>query len=254
MAACEPSLPPSFREECLEQTDSTNAEAIRRLKQGEPGNLWIRATRQSAGRGRSGRHWVSPEGNLYASLLLRPACTLETALHLAFLAGIALYETAAGCGGRGLIGSLTLKWPNDLLLDGKKAGGILLESRKDSSAAGPAVVIGSGLNLASHPGETTIPATHLSAHGAAVASDDAFYMLAQRTAHWLDIWADGQGWSDVRKAWIEHSFSPGTAISVTQGDRLREGYYAGIDEAGALLLDTGSEGLIRITAGDVFAL
>ena len=225
-----------------------------RLKQGEPGNLWIRAMRQSAGRGRSGRQWVSPEGNLYASLLLRPACTLETALQLAFLAGIVLYETAEECGGQERSGALSLKWPNDLLLDDKKAGGILLESRNDGTASGTAVVIGWGLNLAHHPDGTTIPATHLSAYGAYVSPDDAFYKLARRAAHWLGIWAGGQGWDGIRQAWIERSFAPGTPISVTQGDRRSEGEYCGIDEAGALLLDTGAEGQIRITAGDIFIL
>ncbi len=254
MAGTGPSLPPSFRQECLDHVDSTNAEVIRRAVKGEPGNLWIRARHQSAGRGRCGRQWASPAGNLYASLLLRLSCSLETALQLAFVAGIALFDAAARTGGISA-GRLVLKWPNDLLLDTKKVGGILLESRNAGDRSALAVAIGTGLNLASHPDDTSIPATHLSADAskAPTGPDAAFFSLAQGTAHWLEAWGEGRGWSDIRQAWIERSLAPGTPISVKLGNGPAEGHYAGVDEAGALLLDA-NDGQVRVTAGDVFLL
>lgn len=247
-----PPLPPGYSEIRLRRTDSTNAEAWRRARDGAEGGLWIRAEVQEAGRGRSGRRWESPEGNLYASLLLRPACAPQTVLQLSFVAGLAAFDAVAALG-ETLRGHLALKWPNDLLLDGAKLGGVLLESLNGAGGT-PAVVIGTGLNLAGHPPDTATPATHLAAHGVDASPDEAFHRLARATAQWLDEWADGAGWEAVRSAWLERGPPIGAPISVRLADGEITGRYAGIDGQGALVLKNGDEGEKRITAGDVFLL
>lgn len=247
-----PPLPSGYSEIRLERIDSTNAEALRRARDGAEGGLWVRADVQEEGRGRSGRRWESPEGNLYASVLLRPTCALETALQLSFVAGLAVFEAVAALD-ETFRNRLALKWPNDLLLDEAKLGGILLESVNGANGA-PVIVIGTGLNLAGHPPGTAMPATHLAAHGAEVSPNDAFQRLARATAQWLDEWDHGAGWETVRSAWLERGLRVGAPVRVRLSDREIAGYYAGIDGQGALLLGNGDGGEKRITAGDVFLL
>lgn len=249
--ASEAVLPPGYTERCFADLDSTNAEALRQAGQGAPGNLWIRADRQTAGRGRSGRQWVSPEGNLFASLLLRPACRLETAVQLAFVAGLAAFDAVTALD-PGLARRLRLKWPNDLLLDMGKLGGILLESMPNGDT--PAVVLGTGLNLATHPVDTAFPATSLAAHGVYADSACAFTTLAASTDAWLGRWGEGEGWAAVRAEWEARSLPKGAAIRVHAGGEPVTGVIAGIDERGALLLDTGKSVPVTITAGDVFLI
>lgn len=242
-------LPPGYTQICLAAVDSTNAEALRRAARGADGNLWIRAARQTSGRGRLGRRWVSGDGNLFASLLLRPPCALETCLQLAFVAGLAAFDAVSLSGGPAA-GRLSLKWPNDLLLDGAKLGGVLLESGGDGKA--PVIVIGTGLNLAAHPAKADLPATDLAAHGLGVSTDEAFSALAGSSARWLEVWGAGAGWPRIRAAWAERALPEGTAIRVRDGVARREGRYGGIAEDGALLLVESDGGRRRITAGDVF--
>src|SRR5476651_2257276 len=107
-----------------ETLGSTNAEALVRARAGERGLLWISAQTQSAGRGRRGNAWVSPAGNLYATLLLTEPSALETAPQLSFVAALALHDAIATCAPQ-LGPLLKVKWPNDLLLGGAKVAGIL---------------------------------------------------------------------------------------------------------------------------------
>lgn len=246
-------LPSGYSQICLAEIDSTNSEALRRAGDGAGSHLWIRAIEQTAGRGRHGRGWESQSGNLYASLLLRPRCPLETGVQLAFVAGVVLFESVATFGG-GLAKRLVLKWPNDLLLDGEKLGGILLESVQAPGSSEPVIVIGTGLNLASHPATTEMPATDLTAHEFTVSADEAFTHLARYTAEWLDVWANGKGWNAVRSAWKERSLPAGSAMRVKTGDRDIQGIYAGIDENGALVITAAGNKEIKISAGDVFLL
>lgn len=245
-------LPSGYSEIRLGHIDSTNAEALRRARDGAQGGLWIRADVQETGRGRSGRSWESPVGNLHASLLLRPACASETALQLPFLAGLAAFDAVAALAGS-LRGHLALKWPNDLLLDEAKLGGILLESLNGADGW-PVVVIGTGLNLGGHPPDTAMPATHLAAYGVDASPDAAFQRLARATAQWLDEWNGGAGWEAIRAAWLERGPPAGAPVRVRLSDREIAGHYAGIDGQGALLLRDGEGGEKRITAGDVFLL
>ncbi len=232
----------------LEETASTNAEALRRASSGERGPLWISAARQTDGRGRSGRIWQSLPGNLFASLIVTPDCDMETASQLALLSGVALYDAVSE-----LLGvardPLELKWPNDLLLGGAKIAGVLLETvRHDGDLT---VVIGVGLNVASHPDDPVQRTTSLAAGGIECDPDVALRTLAKNTDCWLQSWSDGKGFERVRQAWLDRAGPTGRPLRVRMGERMTEGLYAGLDTKGALRLDTGS-GETSVTAGDVF--
>ncbi len=247
-------LPAGYRWHYLEVVDSTNAEAMRRASVGEPPGLWIFAGLQRAGRGREGRDWVSKSGNLHASLILTPGCPLQTCAQLSLVAGLAALDavralTDAADGSLGL----ALKWPNDLILEGGKLGGILLESNT-AAKDGLLVVIGTGLNLAFHPEPGEIDgarATDLSEHGWTIAPRDALAALAWTTDEWLQIWDRGNNFGEVRRRWLERAYGLGEKISVKHGGNETCGLFDSLDENGALLLDCGNDGLKRITVGDV---
>jgi BirA family biotin operon repressor/biotin-[acetyl-CoA-carboxylase] ligase len=246
-------LPPGCRYAFFDDIDTTNGEALRRALAGEPGGVWIWASRQSQGRGRIGRSWSSPAGNLYASVMLRPRCPIDVAVGLSLLAGVAVYDAVRALGGDRLVeGRLRLKWPNDLLLDGMKIGGVLLESGKSLKTKESAVVIGTGVNLASHPCDTLRPATDLAAMGMSASPSLAFAALVWATSDWLSVWRDGKGFPAIRRAWIERAHGIGSEISVRVGAEVVSGVFLGVDEDGALLLGVAEGAERRITAGDVF--
>lgn len=244
-------LPSGYRLAFHESIDSTNAEALRLANTGEPGGLWIWAAAQHSGRGRAGRSWSSTAGNLYASLLLRSRVPLVTAMQLSLVAGIAAYDAVSVlASGAGVKPPLRLKWPNDVLLGDAKLGGILLESRTGTAVDMPAVVIGIGLNLARAPADLGRPVASLANAGIDTAPAQALAALAWAMAEWLAQWRDGVGFQTIRSAWLERAMPLGGPISVRLGSDLISGTFLGIDEMGALRLDTQG-GERRITAGDV---
>jgi BirA family transcriptional regulator, biotin operon repressor / biotin---[acetyl-CoA-carboxylase] ligase len=245
-------LPPGFRLAFHAEIDSTNAEGLRRAWDGEPSGLWIWAGRQAAGRGRAGRPWTSEDGNLYTSLLLRPGVPLTTAAQLSLLAGVAAHDAiSALADDTHTRPDLRLKWPNDLLAGGRKLGGILLESASTASDQTPAVVIGIGVNLAHAPGDLGRPATSLAGLGIQASPAKAMAALAWSMAEWLRHWEGGRAFPQIREAWLSRAQPSGEVISVRKGDTLISGHFLGIDEAGALLMQTDSGQQRRITAGDV---
>jgi len=235
------------------ELDSTNEEARRRADNGDPGPVWIRADRQTAGRGRRGRAWDSPTGNLMATLLLRPNTAPGTAAQLSFVAALSVWDVlAGGLGPDGGPERVRLKWPNDALIDGKKAAGILLESAADPERGRIAwVAIGIGVNLAVYPEDTPYPATSLMAAGAALTPDKALVRLAAAFEHWRGVWAEGEGFSAIRNAWLARAKGLGEAITVRLSNETLEGRFDGLDETGALVLASKS-GTRRISAGEVF--
>jgi len=151
---------------------STNAEALSRARAGEHGPLWITAARQTAGRGRRGNAWTSEPGNLYASLLLTDAAPAAHLPELCFVVALAVRDAVATAAPAHAL-ELKLKWPNDLLFDGAKLAGILIEA--ESVGGKTATVAGIGVNCARHPRDIAYPATDLTAHGVSVASDELFH-------------------------------------------------------------------------------
>jgi BirA family biotin operon repressor/biotin-[acetyl-CoA-carboxylase] ligase len=230
----------------LDEVDSTNDEARRRAAAGEAGPLWIMAARQTAGRGRRGRRWEGGEGNLAATLLLRFAA-LPAAGQLGFAAALAVAEMAAHFAPKAAI---TVKWPNDVLADGRKVAGILLESGSDAKAGGW-LAVGIGVNLARHPAGTEFPATSLAALGAAPpAPEAALEMLAGRFRHWHGLWQRG-GFVPLRAAWLARAGGLGRPIRARLPHEERHGAFEGIDMNGALLLRE-TMGVRAIAAGEVF--
>jgi BirA family biotin operon repressor/biotin-[acetyl-CoA-carboxylase] ligase len=228
-----------------EALDSTNSEARRLAEAGEPGPVWITAARQSAGYGRRGRAWEAGQGNLAATLLLRPQAPASVIGQLSFAAALATAEMAAHFAHPAAI---TVKWPNDVLASGRKLAGILLEGNSNQGW----LAIGIGVNLASFPQGTEFPATSLAQLGiAAPSSGEALTVLAARFAHWYDVWMS-QGFESVRTAWLARAQQLGAPIRARLASHeTREGVFEGIDAAGALLLN--EQGRVRaIAAGEVF--
>jgi BirA family biotin operon repressor/biotin-[acetyl-CoA-carboxylase] ligase len=248
-----PKLPAGYRLLRLEAVDSTNAEARRRGEAGEPGPLWVWSLRQSAGRGRDGRAWQSQPGNLFASLLLGLNCSLATASQLALLTGVAAFDAIAKLLPDGAGNDLLLKWPNDVLIKGDKVAGILLESATGKAPNHCKVVIGTGINLTSHPVDLPQPATNLAAHGATPTVQTALETLAAVTDVWLARWGEGVSFPAVRRAWLDRAGPTGRPLTVhLKGKEEAEGTFAGLDSGGALRLLTGDGVERRIAAGDVF--
>jgi BirA family biotin operon repressor/biotin-[acetyl-CoA-carboxylase] ligase len=227
---------------------STNAEALRYARAGERGPLWITARAQTAGRGRRGRDWVSEPGNLYATLLLTDPAPPERAPQLSFVAALAVHDAVSALA-PALVPRLQLKWPNDVLADGAKLAGILIEAE----GASPLVaVVGIGVNCRHHPEGLDYPATDLAALGAAVGAADLFEALSGAMLKRLREW--GEGFGSIRAEWLKRTARPGADIRVRLGTRDVSGRFETLDEAGHLMLRRPDGGIEAITAGEVFHL
>src|SRR5712675_877113 len=191
--------------------DSTNAEALRLLRQGEPGPLWITAETQSAGRGRRGRRWISVPGNLHASLLLTDPGPVDDWPQLSFVAALAVHDAVVEVAPE-IRPMLELKWPNDLLLSGAKFGGILIEGEGIEEEG--AVAIGIGINCTSHPAEAAYPATDLAAGGASVSAAALFAALSVKMPGRLAQWNRGNGFATIRADWLARAAGVGENIRV----------------------------------------
>jgi BirA family biotin operon repressor/biotin-[acetyl-CoA-carboxylase] ligase len=228
----------------LDTIGSTNAEALALARGSERGPLWITAKRQTAGRGRRGRTWVSEPGNLYATLLLTNAAPPERAAELSFVAALAVYD-AVGARIPGLSTRLALKWPNDCLIDGNKFAGILIEGEGD------AVAIGIGVNCVHHPAGTAFPATDLAAAGVRATPESVLAALMPAMTNRLAQWGRGAGFAAIRSDWLERAFQLGKTVRVALPEGEREGRFDGIDDTGRLLLRGARGNNEAITAGDV---
>jgi BirA family biotin operon repressor/biotin-[acetyl-CoA-carboxylase] ligase len=228
------------------ETGSTNDDVAALAREGAPEGIWLRAGRQSGGRGRQGREWHSPPGNLYASTLVRLRAGDPQAPTLALVAAVALHEVASAFAVVGA--SIEIKWPNDLLVAGAKLSGILLERIGDS------IVVGFGVNLADHPDETDRPAINMGMLGGAPDPARFLEALAASFARWVGRWRD-EGLEPVRSRWLAAAHPPGTALSTHRagGGRV-EGLFDGLDESGALRLRLADGSTTVINAGDVFLI
>jgi BirA family biotin operon repressor/biotin-[acetyl-CoA-carboxylase] ligase len=229
---------------------STNAEALALAGRGERGPLWVTAARQTGGRGRRGRTWVSEPGNLFASLLLTDAASPEHWPELAFVAALAIHDAVAEVA-PALRAQLFIKWPNDLLLEGKKFAGILIEGEGREEGA---VVVGVGVNCVSHPVDTDYPATDLAAAGAAVTAGALFSALSAKILGRLAQWNAGEHFSTIRADWLARAAGRGDMIRVRLSDQELIGRFEDVDEAGRLVLSLPDGSRRSIAAGDVVEL
>lgn len=233
----------------LDQTPSTNAEALKLAAGGEAGPLWVVTREQTAGKGRSGRAWASVPGNLYASLLFRPSCAPAHLSELSLIAGVAVIGAIAAAAGDRKIDGLRLKWPNDILVGTAKLGGILVESTEAGGSR--AAIVGIGLNLAGHPEGLGRAATDLASRGLTITPLKMLDLLGASMDTWLAIWDQGQGFAAVRDAWQASAGRMGEELSINTGNGPATGYYLGLGAHGELLLEDASGELRRYTFGDV---
>ncbi len=234
--------------EVFEEIDSTNLEARRRAERGEVGPTWLLARRQSAGRGRRGRAWISFEGNLFATYVFDTAKAPAEVALLGFAAGVAIAETMDAFG----VPGAALKWPNDVLVGGAKAAGILIDSGIGRDGRLWAA-LGLGVNVAVAPHALDQATTSLREklpHGAEAPSAGAFFAgLRPR----LEVWAariDEEGFEPVRRAWLARVHGLGNRVRILQGAEAIEGAIVGLSPCGELELDTAG-GRRLIAAGDV---
>ena len=248
MNASAAGLPETYRLAQFDTLGSTNDEAMACARAGDAGKLWIVADSQTGGRGRQARQWISPPGNLYASLLLIDPAPPAKAAQLGFVAGVALAQSV-----RGLLGGdaqLALKWPNELVHAGAKLSGMLLEASllPDGRFA---CVIGCGVNCRSNPEGLPYPTTNLSALGSPCGPRDVLSALATRLEHWLQVWQAGAGFEKVRAAWLREALAPGSPLRVVVRGQDVLGHFETIDAEGRLILATAN-GPVSVEAGDVF--
>ena len=241
---------------------STSTEAARAAQLGDAGDVWFCALKQTEGRGRRGRIWETASGNLAASLLVVPDCDPAISATLGFVAGVAMnralrqvvpgavvkqgIDGADGQGGA----RIALKWPNDVLADGAKLSGILLEAQKRPDG-GMAIVIGMGVNIVAAPEGLPYPATSLQALGYDISAETVFAALSDAWVDTVEIWDSGRGIPDVLSLWREAAAGIGAEVAVQRDGEVVRGVFETIDEAGRLIVRANDNRRIAITAGDV---
>jgi BirA family biotin operon repressor/biotin-[acetyl-CoA-carboxylase] ligase len=238
----------AFRIEEVASIDSTNAALRRRAGAAEPEGLVLRADAQEAGRGRRGRAWDSPPGNLYVSLLLRPDCRLAEGATVGFVAAVALGRVL-----RDLTPAEVLhKWPNDLLIDGRKMSGVLLEAGTRPDGRLDWLVLGMGVNIRSHPEAGLYPTTDLVRSGGPSLTPrqllDRFLAVFGPA---YDAWVAG-GFRAIRSDWLAFAAGIGERVVARLEREEVAGHFADLDADGALILQLDGGRQRRIAAGDVF--
>ncbi|PSH67807.1 biotin--[acetyl-CoA-carboxylase] ligase [Phyllobacterium brassicacearum] len=255
-----------FRLEAFETIGSTNAVALERAQAGDPGKLWIVSKKQESGRGRRGRAWATSHGNLAASLLLTGRFELKTAATLGFVAGLSLADALdAVCPSAkfsvGLDGAantetgksplrVELKWPNDLLADGAKLAGILLESTQlpDNRMA---IVVGIGVNVVAYPEDVPYPATSLTRLGANCDAETLFLALSDAWEENSRMWGEGRGLAAIRKRWLARAAGLGSEVAVRVDGTVLRGIFETIDEDCRFVIRDNDGQRVKIAAGDV---
>lgn len=241
-------LPRGYRLAALETVDSTNAVARHLSEQAASDRVVVWAKTQMAGRGRAGRVWQSPPGNLYLSAVLMPPVPLSRAYEISFLASVALVDCL-----RSLLpdaAEVGVKWPNDVLIGRGKVAGILVETEGDGAGGLAHAILGVGLNLASAPEIGQYRTTSVLAHGLDISPADVLPLLVQDLENWRTRW-ETEGRAVVLNAWRRHLYGIGQPVRVVVGGEAIEGLLEGVDGFGAARIREPSGRPRRITAGDM---
>ncbi len=229
--------------------NSTNAQALSLARSGERGPLWVTAEQQTQGRGREGRGWVSEAGNLHATLLLTTPGPAQRWPQLSFVAALAAHDAISQTAP--YIGSapkLAIKWPNDLMLNGAKLGGILIEGESGGNAP---VAIGIGVNCISHPAVADYTTTDLLAAGMHVSAPALFAQLSKSMVERLLQWNRGEGFPSVRADWLGRAMGIREQTSVRVAGSRVSGHFESLDDQARLLLRLPSGRISIISTGDV---
>jgi BirA family transcriptional regulator, biotin operon repressor / biotin---[acetyl-CoA-carboxylase] ligase len=245
-----------YRLEAFDQVGSTNVEAMARVRDGDRGAIWFVTSEQTAGRGRRQRAWIAPRGNLASSVLEVLNVAPATAATLGFAAGLATaaalrtvsIEAVLRAGGEPL--KYDLKWPNDVLVGGKKLVGISLDA--ETVADRLAIVVGIGTNVVAAPEGTPTPAVSLAQLGVHISAEELFSALSDSWVEFRGIWDNGRGFGEIRKLWLERAAGLGQPVAITSAGATIEGTFDTIDEQGCMIVRTAAGRLVPITAGDVY--
>lgn len=252
-----------YRLRAFDSIGSTTAEAVSAAQAGDAGGIWFVATEQTAGRGRRGRVWVHPPGNLAATLLIVPDADPALVATLGFVAGVAIGAALDavlppgtvkigldGADGLDRKSRVALKWPNDVLADGAKLVGIGLEATKRDDGR-HAIAIGIGVNIVAAPTDLPYPATSLAELGVTRSAQDVFEALSDAWVETFSLWDDGRGIGAVLKRWRASAAGIGAEVAVNQNGAIVRGIFETIDDAGRLIVRANDDSRIAITAGDV---
>ncbi len=230
--------------------DSTNDEARRQADNGETGPMWIRADAQTKGRGRRGRSWLSEPGNLFMTGLISLDCTPADAANLSFVTALAVADSIDHFVEPAIV---QLKWPNDVLLSGRKTSGILLESWP--SKAGLQIAVGIGINVVTKPENIGQAITCINDHRLLNRNHCETATLFVRVLHHFNMrlaqWRE-QGFEVTRAAWLARAKGLGKTITARLPQDTLEGTFIGIGKDGALELELPNGNRCFVSAGDVF--
>lgn len=233
----------------IDRVGSTNQLALDMADQGAADRTLIVAAEQSAGRGRHGRSWVSPRGNFYGSLILRPNRPLGVAATLSLVIGLVVVQAVERLTGQRL--DLRLKWPNDIQLGGAKLAGVLLEAAGDATGGASCVVAGLGVNLASHPQDLPYPVTSLAAASLPVTVDDFLDSYLDQLDRELPLW-ERRGFAVFRDRWLARAIGLGERATLRVGDRRYDGRFLGVAEDGTMSFETAAGKVAWFSAGELF--
>jgi BirA family biotin operon repressor/biotin-[acetyl-CoA-carboxylase] ligase len=245
--AYKPLLQPPLNLIELDTIDSTNDHAKKMARNAYPSGLVIWAHEQTAGRGRLGNEWISIPGNLFMSMIIRPRMNAVQAGQLSLLTGVAVANVLESFVPAG--NNIRLKWPNDIFINGKKAGGILIETESQGQLRMPWAVIGIGLNI------TGAPENAISLHDVGVDSYEAGHViefLSREILHLVKHW-EQEGFAPIREAWLHRAYKLGQTITARLPKETVTGVFEGLDETGALLLTSVDGRRQAINTGEVFA-
>ncbi|WP_425404799.1 biotin--[acetyl-CoA-carboxylase] ligase [Hwanghaeella sp.] len=240
-----PALPAGYQLHHLESVSSTMDEAREIVTHNPELAQVIWSDTQSGGRGRRGREWISPTGNLYLTVAIRNAMPVARAAECSFVAAVALHAAIADLRPN-LAERLRLKWPNDLLVDSAKLAGLLLELE----AGGEWILIGCGVNVASSPEGMPYKTTDLLSEEAYIPPGQLLQAFVSELKTWEEIWRR-DGFSPIRSAWLNHAMGLGGEVTAKLGDRSVTGIFLDLDPDGALRLRLPGGDLMSIAAGDV---
>jgi BirA family biotin operon repressor/biotin-[acetyl-CoA-carboxylase] ligase len=229
----------------FETVDSTNTEALRLVKKGVRGNFVVLARQQTGGRGRSSKEWISADGNLYATILLESKLAISVCPQLSFLIANAIYDSIEFFASRQHKSlKIELKWPNDILINGKKIAGILLESINIQGKNN--IVIGIGVNIAQTPAILQDQASSLYDEGIKFSNSEEFLNVLVNNFDLLyKEWCASQNFTKIRENWMKHAYSLGQVVSIDNGVQRVSGIFKDIAMDGAIRL--------QLTSGEIQA-
>lgn len=231
------------------ELDSTSLEANKLASSAPIGNFVIWAKSQTAGRGRTGRQWESKPGNLYMSILLPSEASVEDQAQVSFVAALSVLDAIQGEQSAAI--DIKLKWPNDVMVSGKKISGILLESAKVRGKN--YLIIGIGVNLDNHPELKEKPATSMKASGLPYDSvEQILNLIMSAFEKYYGIWHESYGFAKIRELWLARAYKFKEAITVSDGKQRISGVFEDLDQSGSIVLCLASGETCTMSACEVF--